>query len=173
MAYQRQTFTDLETVVTAEMLNHIEQGIIDNEEALKEKQPQGNYLTENTLQTAINNALAQAKSSGEFDGADGVGIEGIWSKSTSTTKNVYTVWLTDGSTYDIEVKHGTSVTVKNVSESVESGGSNIVTFSDDKTVTIKNGKDGYSPVRDTDYWTESDKAEIKSYVDEAILGGAW
>jgi hypothetical protein len=33
--------------------------------------------------------------------------------------------------------------------------------------------DGYSPVRGTDYWTEEDKAEIKSYVDEAILGGAW
>lgn len=35
------------------------------------------------------------------------------------------------------------------------------------------GKDGYTPVRGTDYWTEADKAEIKSYVDEAILGGAW
>lgn len=36
-----------------------------------------------------------------------------------------------------------------------------------------NGKDGYSPVRGIDYWTEEDKSEIKSYVDEAILGGAW
>ncbi len=35
------------------------------------------------------------------------------------------------------------------------------------------GKDGYTPVKGTDYWTEADKAEIKSYVDEAILGGAW
>lgn len=33
--------------------------------------------------------------------------------------------------------------------------------------------DGYSPVRGTDYWTDADKAEIKNYVDEAILGGAW
>lgn len=32
---------------------------------------------------------------------------------------------------------------------------------------------GHSPVRGTDYWTETDKAEIKSYVDEAILNGAW
>lgn len=30
-----------------------------------------------------------------------------------------------------------------------------------------------TPVRGTDYWTDEDKAEIKSYVDEAILGGAW
>lgn len=35
------------------------------------------------------------------------------------------------------------------------------------------GEDGYTPVRGTDYWTDADKAEIKSYVDEAILGGAW
>lgn len=35
------------------------------------------------------------------------------------------------------------------------------------------GASGYSPVRGTDYWTDADKAEIKSYVDEAILGGAW
>ena len=37
----------------------------------------------------------------------------------------------------------------------------------------KDGEDGYTPVRGTDYWTDADKAEIKSYVDEAILGGAW
>lgn len=35
------------------------------------------------------------------------------------------------------------------------------------------GQDGKTPVRGTDYWTEADKDEIKAYVDEAILGGAW
>lgn len=35
------------------------------------------------------------------------------------------------------------------------------------------GNDGYSPVREVDYWTDADKAEIKSYVDDAILNGAW
>ena len=34
-------------------------------------------------------------------------------------------------------------------------------------------EDGYTPIRGTDYWTDEDIAEIKSYVDEAILGGAW
>lgn len=29
------------------------------------------------------------------------------------------------------------------------------------------------PVKGVDYWTDADKAEIKSYVDDAILGGAW
>ena len=30
-----------------------------------------------------------------------------------------------------------------------------------------------APIRGTDYWTDEDIAEIKSYVDEAILGGEW
>ena len=42
-----------------------------------------------------------------------------------------------------------------------------------KSVNLYNGGAGYSPVRGKDYWTEADKAEIKSYVDNAILGGAW
>jgi hypothetical protein len=37
----------------------------------------------------------------------------------------------------------------------------------------ENGADGYTPQRGVDYWTDADKAEIKSYVDDAILGGAW
>lgn len=36
-----------------------------------------------------------------------------------------------------------------------------------------NGKDGMTPVRGVDYWTDADKSEIRSYVDEAILGGEW
>ena len=35
------------------------------------------------------------------------------------------------------------------------------------------GADGYTPIRGTDYWTAADIAEIKGYVDEAILGGSW
>lgn len=35
------------------------------------------------------------------------------------------------------------------------------------------GADGKTPVRGTDYWTAADIAQIKSYVDDAILGGAW
>lgn len=35
------------------------------------------------------------------------------------------------------------------------------------------GKDGYTPVRGVDYWTEADKHEIRTYVETAILGGEW
>lgn len=68
-------------------------------------------LNSDDLPTAVEEALAQAKASGEFDGADG-----------------------------------------------QNG---------------KDGADGKTPVRGTDYWTAADKAEIKAYVDEAILGGSW
>ena len=40
-------------------------------DALAEKQPKGDYLTQDNLQSATDAALAQAKASGEFDGADG------------------------------------------------------------------------------------------------------
>ena len=35
------------------------------------------------------------------------------------------------------------------------------------------GPAGYTPVRGVDYWTAADIAEIKSYVDDAILNGVW
>lgn len=35
------------------------------------------------------------------------------------------------------------------------------------------GADGKSPVRGVDFWTDADRAEIRAYVDDAILGGAW
>lgn len=35
------------------------------------------------------------------------------------------------------------------------------------------GEAGHTPERGVDYWTEDDVAEIKAYVDEAILGGKW
>ena len=83
MAYEKQTFVDNETVLSAEHLNHIEEGIIQNEKdiekkadldeegKLKEEQLPENALTDETLTEAINTALTQAKESGEFNGADG------------------------------------------------------------------------------------------------------
>ena len=35
------------------------------------------------------------------------------------------------------------------------------------------GPAGYTPVRGVDYWTEADRNEIKAYVEDAIVGGAW
>lgn len=87
------------------------------------------YIKATELQTAINTALAQAKASGEFDGAQGpAGPPGRDGQDGA-----------DGA----PGAPGTP------------------------------GADGHTPVKGTDYWTAADIAEIKGYVDEAILGGEW
>jgi hypothetical protein len=61
---------------------------------------------------------------------------------------------------------GTSVTVSSVSESTADGGDNVVTFSDGKSLTVKNGgkgskgDPGYTPILGEDYWTDADKQTI-------------
>lgn len=91
-------------------------------------------------------------------------------------------------------KDGTSVTVSSVSESTSDGGENVVTFSDGKTITVKNGSKGnkgdkgdkgdtgstgpagYTPVRGTDYWTPEDKTAMVNDVLSALptwSGGAY
>lgn len=117
MAYQRQTFKDNETILTASMLNHIEDGIYNVEQnilnkaelnsdgVIKSEHLPLSLLTQENLPATINAALAQAKASGEFKGDP--------------------------------------------------------------------GEPGETPVRGTHYWTDTDKAEIKAYIDEKILGGEW
>lgn len=105
------------------------------------------------LSDAINVALERAKASGLFDGEDG--SDGV--SPTVTVSNITggrRITITDkNSTKNIDVMDGskgdkgdagTSVTVKSVSESTADGGSNVVTFSDNNTITIKNGSKGSS-----------------------------
>lgn len=68
-------------------------------------------------------------------------------------------------------KDGESVTVSSVSESTASGGSNVVIFSDGKTLTVKNGKDGASGKDGENYvLTDDDKTQIANIV-ATQLGG--
>lgn len=77
-------------------------------------------------------------------GGDGVGIADIYSTADDTGRQmVVIITLTDGRQLSFGVPYG------------------------------EKGEDGETPEKGIDYWTEEDKAEIKSYVDEAILGGAW
>lgn len=61
----------------------------------------------------------------------------------------------------------TQVTAVNASGDASQGGG---TF--DIGAVIGNMQ-GHTPVRGTDYWTDADKNEIKSYVNDAILSGKW
>lgn len=71
-------------------------------------------------------------------------------------------------------KDGISVTVSKVTESTTDGGSNVVTFSDGKTVTIKNGSKGTrgdKGDKGNPYTlTDADKAEIVQMVIESLGG---
>lgn len=108
---------------------------------------------------AVEAALTEAKESGEFNGADGQdGENGL---------SAYQIWLQQGNTGSEadfleslkgadgasgkdgakgsdgeDGKDGTSVTVSSVTESTADGGENVVTFSDGKTLTVKNGSKG-------------------------------
>ena len=106
MAYTRQTHKDGQTLY-AKHLNHIEEGLV----ALD-----ADKLGASALSVAVENALAQAKASGEFDGADG--------KNGSNGAP------------------GTSVTIEDIEESTADGGENVVTFSDGTTLNIRNGTQG-------------------------------
>lgn len=157
--------------------------------ALEEEKPEYTAdevgaIAQEDLQKAVNIALQQAQASGKFDGADGVSVLSVRQTTTSSAdggSNVITVTLSNGQTSTFTVKNGskgTSVTVSSVSESTANGGSNVVTFSDGKRLTVKNGTqgakgdkgdtpvknkdyfDGYTPVKGKDYYTEADKAEI-------------
>lgn len=133
-------------------------------------------LSADTLPAAINIALAQAKESGEFDGApgqngdsgpagaDGVGIQSVEQTTTSTEDggtNIVTVTRTDGTASTFEVRNGSRGSAGPAGADGKDGAKGPA------------GADGYTPVRGTDYWTADDIAAIQSYVDEAILGGAW
>lgn len=156
-------------------------------------------LDASKLTEAINTALAEAKESGEFDGATGAdGPRGTGILKVTTAPSSYTTaigsytpeyrialstvksqsgvgevligdviqysyyqylidYLDSSYAYISATRtslrgatgaagaagaDGTSVTVSSVSESTEDGGSNVVTFSDSKTLTVKNGSKG-------------------------------
>lgn len=98
-------------------------------------------LDTNTLSGAVEDALAQAKESGEFDGADGRGIVSILrtaGNGAAGTTDTYTITYTDNTTSQISVYNG------------------------------KNGANGYTPVAGKDFFTEADKAEMVDAVIAAL-----
>lgn len=105
-------------------------------------------LDASALTGAINDALAQAKASGEFNGVDGKnGKDGTNGVSATHSWN------------------GTTLTVTSAS------GTSSADLKGDKGDEGDPGAPGYTPVRGTDYWTDADKAEIKAYIDDNMPEG--
>ena len=118
------------------------------------------------------------------DGKDGVGIkEMLVLQDGETDKPVAVTFLmTDGTSKEIPIVHGedgaNGVGIASIEQAEDiSNGAQSSTLYDinltDGTSYMIEVKHGNTPVKGTDYWTEEDKEEIKAYVDEAILGGAW
>ena len=74
---------------------------------------------------------------------------------------------------DLWVHYPDSATAPEVH--LSEGGELFLSVNENTTFNVGNvkGDKGDIPQKGTDYWTEEDKAEIKSYVENAILGGAW
>jgi hypothetical protein len=102
------------------------------------------------LEADIDTVLAQAKASGEFDGTDGTSVTHIWNGTTLTVTSA-----SGTSSANLKGDKG-DAGVQGIQGEIG-----------------PQGPKGDTPVRGTDYWTDADKAEIKSYVDDAILNGAW
>lgn len=147
MSYTPTTWVDGKTPVNAQNMNKIEEGI---------RQLDTNKLDADALQGAVDSALSQAKASGAFKGDKGdTGTTPKLSIGTVTT-------LSAGSNATASITGTTTNPVLNLGIPKGADGSG-----------GSGGTGGYTPVRGTDYWTPEDIAEIKSYVDDAILGGAW
>lgn len=142
-------------------------------------------LSVEAAKDAVEAAITAAKESGELDGEDGVGVAGVSVTSSPDEYGYYyiIVELTDGQIQHIPYKNGVdgksgadgkdgeSIAITKVTESAADGGSNVVTFSDGKTLTVKNGSKGSAgktPVRGTDYWTEDDQEDIVQQVIAAL-----
>lgn len=131
MAYEKQTWVKGDKI-TAAKLNHLEDGVRSLSEEM---------LTDDELSNAVDNALAQAKESGEFDGAkgdSGVGIRSVAQTTTSTEDggtNIVTVTKTDGTT---------------------------------STFEVRNGGKGTTPQKGVDYWTAEDQQAIVDDVLSAL-----
>ena len=116
-------------------------------------------------------------------GEDGVGIESIESIPFGDEHSNLRIKLTDGKETEFSVYNGKSayqIALDNGFEgSEEEWLASLKGDKGDKGDRGEQGEkgnagnDGYTPERGVDYWTDTDKAEIKTYVDEAILGGAW
>lgn len=117
------------------------------------------------------------------DGAAGRGIKSIARTSgngAAGTTDTYTITYTDNTTSTLTVyngkngTNGTSVTVESVRESTADGGSNVVTFSDGKTLNVKNGSKGNkgdpgtTPQKGIDFWTDADQEAIVQQVITAL-----
>ena len=130
-------------------------------EALNGKQPTGDYLTQDNLQSATNAALEQAKASGEFDGADG--SDGGYYTPTVTQPDANTMRLSFSTS-----KEGMPA-VAETDITLPSGGSGSVAV--DSTLTVSGQAADAKAVGDA-LAKKQDKPDIRTSLDDVAVAGA-
>lgn len=113
-------------------------------------QPKGHYLTEETLDSAVEDALMEAQESGKFDGADGRGIKSVVRTSgngAAGTVDTYTITYTDNTTSTFQVRNGANG--KDGAQGPQ-------------------GDPGRTPVKGEDYFTADDIAAMVQATVEAL-----
>lgn len=124
-----------------------------------------------TKSTTLKHGHTPIKGVDYFDGVDGkdghTPVKGVdYFDGTDGHTPVKGVDYFDG-------KNGIGIqSVKQTTTTTEEGGVNVVTITLENgttsTVTLRNGhkgENGYTPVKGVDYWTNSDIAQIKKYID--------
>lgn len=135
------------------------------------------------LTAAVSTALAQAKESGEFNGADGQpgkdgspGKDGV-SVTHSWNGTILTVTSASGtSSADLKGEKGdTGAQGPQGEQGIQgekgdTGATGAAGPKGDKGDPGEKGQDGYTPVKGVDYCTEADKAELVRLVIESLGG---
>lgn len=132
------------------------------------------------LVEAINEAYLHGK--GEA-GENGVGIESVEQTTTSTDDegiNVVTVTLTNGEKYDFQIRNGSQGSQGEKGEKGDTGEKGEQGAKGEKgdrgDIGAQGeqglpGKDGYTPEKGVDYFTEEDKAELVQSVLSSLPNG--
>ena len=130
---------------------------------------------------AFSGLYASGGGAGSYDTAEAV----LYYNVTEETVEKVQGWYSTGHTWG-GGEGGAGVGILRITESTVDGGSNVVTFTDGTTLTIKNGKKGstgaqgekgdtgaagYTPIKGVDYFTEADKEAMVESVIKALPNG--
>ena len=130
------------------------------------------YVTIDNLETSIDDAIAEAKANGEFNGMSITVSEVIQNNNSGEYSEVK---FSDGKS--VQIKNGEDgnnggyyipsviQTADTAQFSFEPSSADMPTI-ESAQIILPKGEAGYTPVRGTDYWTEADVAEIQAYIDE-------
>jgi hypothetical protein len=108
----------------------------------------------------------------DADGKGGAGSYGtaeavLYYNVSEETTETWHGWYDTGHVFS----GSAGVSVQQITESTEDGGSNVVTFTDGTSLTVRNGSRGSSPVKGVDYFTAADKEAMVESVINALPNG--